>query len=63
MRLYMTELTCRSCHGYRLNPQALAVKINGTHIGEVSELAIKMRSNFLKVYLYLNKKQRLLGQF
>ncbi len=63
MRLYMTELTCRSCQGYRLNPQALAVKINGTHIGEVSELAIKMRSNFLKVCLYLNKKQRLLGQF
>ncbi len=26
MRLYMTELTCRSCQGYRLNPQALAVK-------------------------------------
>ena len=24
MRLYMTELTCRSCQGYRLNPQALA---------------------------------------
>ena len=63
MRLYMTELTCRSCQGYRLNPQALAVKINGTHIGEVSELAIKMRSNFLKVCLYLNKKQRLLSKF
>ena len=48
MRLYMTELTCRSCHGYRLNPQALAVKINGTHIGEVSELAIKNAVQFFE---------------
>ncbi|MGC3771050.1 excinuclease ABC subunit UvrA, partial [Enterococcus faecalis] len=48
MRLYMTELTCRSCQGYRLNPQALAVKINGTHIGEVSELAIKNAVQFFE---------------
>ncbi|EAC9326415.1 excinuclease ABC subunit A, partial [Listeria monocytogenes] len=45
---YMTELTCRSCQGYRLNPQALAVKINGTHIGEVSELAIKNAVQFFE---------------
>ena len=23
MRLYMTELTCKTCHGYRLNPQSI----------------------------------------
>lgn len=40
MRLYMTELTCQTCHGFRLNEQALSVKINGQHIGEVSEKAI-----------------------
>lgn len=40
MRQYMTELTCQTCHGYRLNRQALSVKINGRHIGEVSEMAI-----------------------
>ena len=28
MRLYMTELTCKTCHGYRLNPQALCVQVN-----------------------------------
>jgi excinuclease ABC subunit A len=27
---------CQSCNGYRLKPEALAVKINGMHIGEVS---------------------------
>ncbi|MCB5953061.1 excinuclease ABC subunit UvrA [Enterococcus sp. BWT-B8] len=41
MRTYMTELPCETCKGYRLNQQALAVKINGTSIGEVSELTIK----------------------
>ncbi|KAF1292069.1 excinuclease ABC subunit UvrA [Candidatus Enterococcus leclercqii] len=40
MRLYMTELTCQACHGYRLNPQALSVQVNGKNIGEISELAI-----------------------
>ena len=32
---------CESCHGYRLKPQALAVKIGGKHIGEVCDLSIK----------------------
>lgn len=26
-RSYMTELTCTTCHGYRLNDQALSVKV------------------------------------
>ncbi|CAH0416523.1 excinuclease ABC subunit UvrA [Periweissella fabaria] len=40
MRQYMTELTCVACHGYRLNPAALSVKVNGQHIAEVSEKAV-----------------------
>lgn len=43
MRLYMNELTCASCHGYRLNPQALSVKVGdegGLNIGQVSDLSI-----------------------
>ena len=43
MRLYMNELTCASCHGYRLNPQALSVKVGGEgglNIGQVSDLSI-----------------------
>ncbi|MGX7350934.1 UvrABC system protein A [Enterococcus canis] len=46
MRLYMTELTCQACAGYRLNPQALSVKVDGTHIGQVSELAINKALDF-----------------
>lgn len=40
MRLYMTELTCQACHGFRLNPQALSVQVNENNIGEISEWAI-----------------------
>ena len=40
MQSYMRELTCQTCHGFRLNAQALSVKVNGKHIAEVSNLAI-----------------------
>lgn len=40
MRKYMTELTCQTCHGYRLNREALSVKVGGIHIGEASEKPI-----------------------
>lgn len=46
MRQYMTELTCQTCKGLRLNPQALSVKINGTNIGETNELSIKKAVEF-----------------
>lgn len=48
MRKYMTSLTCQTCHGYRLNEQALAVKIAGKHIGEVSDLSIADELKFFK---------------
>ncbi len=32
---------CEACNGYRLKPQALAVKVGLKHIGEVGELSIK----------------------
>ncbi|MGX4763672.1 excinuclease ABC subunit UvrA [Holzapfeliella sp. JNUCC 72] len=40
MRKYMTELTCQTCHGSRLNRQALSVKIDGKNIAEVSDYSI-----------------------
>ncbi|HFU6090166.1 TPA: excinuclease ABC subunit UvrA [Streptococcus pyogenes] len=43
MRDYMNELTCATCHGYRLNDQALCVHVGGEegpHIGQISELSI-----------------------
>ena len=41
MTQYMTQLPCPDCHGYRLSEAALSVKINGKHIGEVSDMSIE----------------------
>jgi excinuclease ABC subunit A len=46
MEKYMTELPCPSCHGYRLKEETLAVKLNGKHIGEVTEYAIQQAQTF-----------------
>lgn len=40
MAQYMTDLPCPSCKGYRLKEEALAVKINKTHLGDVSNFSI-----------------------
>ena len=37
---YQTETRCESCNGYRLKPEALAVKLAGAHVGEVAERSI-----------------------
>ncbi|WP_022706492.1 excinuclease ABC subunit UvrA [Paracoccus zeaxanthinifaciens] len=38
---YQNNRPCGACNGYRLKPEALAVKIAGSHIGHVVELSIK----------------------
>jgi excinuclease ABC subunit A len=38
---FMTATPCVACQGFRLKPEALAVKIDGKHIGEVSLLSVK----------------------
>ncbi|MBB3935400.1 excinuclease ABC subunit UvrA [Aureimonas phyllosphaerae] len=38
---YMSATPCPACRGYRLKPEALAVKVAGLHIGEVSEQSIR----------------------
>jgi excinuclease ABC subunit A len=38
---YQSETPCEACGGYRLKPEALAVKIAGMHVGEISRLSIR----------------------
>lgn len=61
MRLYMTELTCKTCDGYRLNPQALSVKVNGKHIGELSEMAINNALSFVEK-LTLSEQEKMIAK-
>jgi excinuclease ABC subunit A len=38
---FMTATPCKACKGYRLKPEALAVKIEAKHIGQVSDLSVR----------------------
>ncbi|MBV8568317.1 MAG: excinuclease ABC subunit UvrA, partial [Methylobacteriaceae bacterium] len=44
---FMSATPCEACGGYRLKPEALAVKIDGRHIGQVSELSVKAAVNWV----------------
>ncbi|WP_455479973.1 excinuclease ABC subunit UvrA [Bartonella sp. B23] len=56
---YMSSSSCPACHGYRLKPEALAVKIYGMHIGQISELSISKADHwFANIHKYLTEKQR-----
>ncbi|WJR66619.1 excinuclease ABC subunit UvrA [Neorhizobium sp. CSC1952] len=55
---YMSAAPCPACNGYRLKPEALAVKINKLHIGEVTDMSIKAARDWFEVLpAELNAKQ------
>ena len=38
---YQSDHECQTCHGFRLKPQTLAIKIDGLHIAQVSLFSIR----------------------
>ena len=38
---FMSATPCPACNGYRLKPEALAVRVGGLHIGEVTQMSIR----------------------
>ncbi|RWQ26233.1 excinuclease ABC subunit UvrA [Mesorhizobium sp.] len=55
---FMSATPCPACRGYRLKPEALAVKIAGKHIGEVTELSIRKADQwFTELPAALSDKQ------
>jgi excinuclease ABC subunit A len=55
---FMSATPCLACEGFRLKPEALAVKISGKHIGEVSELSVRTALEwFTKLPGALDKKR------
>ncbi len=55
---YFSDVPCEACHGHRLKPEALCVKIGGKHIGEVAELSVLRAGEwFENVPKQLNKQQ------
>jgi len=59
---YQTSAPCEVCDGYRLRPEAMAVKIDKKHVGEISELSIEEAYNwFGAIDKKLNKQQKEIG--
>ena len=56
---YQSDHPCKSCDGFRLKSQALAVKIDGLHVGLVSQMSIRQaRDWFDALEEKLTEKQR-----
>ncbi|MFC3207996.1 MAG: excinuclease ABC subunit UvrA [Mesorhizobium sp.] len=55
---FMSATPCPACNGYRLKPEALAVKVGGLHIGQVTEMSIRKANQwFADLPAQLNEKQ------
>lgn len=60
---YMIEQTCEACQGFRLKPEALAVKVGGKHIGEVSQFSIELAHQwFSGLIRNLSSKERAIAE-
>jgi excinuclease ABC subunit A len=54
---YQNVTHCEDCNGYRLNPEALCVKIDGLHIGELCNFTIEKSAQwFSTIEKKLSKK-------
>ncbi|PSH66393.1 excinuclease ABC subunit UvrA [Phyllobacterium sophorae] len=55
---FMSGTPCPACNGYRLKPEALAVKIGGMHIGQITEKSIRHADAwFREIDKTFNEKQ------
>ncbi|WOC17181.1 excinuclease ABC subunit UvrA [Pseudochrobactrum sp. MP213Fo] len=55
---YMSATPCPACKGYRLKPEALAVKIGGLHVGQLTEMSIRNADSwFGTIHLQFTDKQ------
>ncbi len=60
---YMSQAPCLACHGHRLKPEALLVKIDGHHIGNVAEKSIRAAALwFEELPAKLTQQQRQIGE-
>ncbi|MGP1579745.1 MAG: excinuclease ABC subunit UvrA [Wolinella sp.] len=62
---YMSEKICDSCHGHRLSPQSLAVKVANMRISELLDLPIEECYKFFNNtdnFKYLSKQKSMIAE-
>ncbi len=58
---YMTSAPCPDCHGTRLKPESLSVKVGGLNIAEATALTVRRSLEFFST-LELSERDRLIAQ-
>ena len=58
--MYMSNSPCPSCHGARLKPEVLAVKVGDKNIKELTDMPIRRIKEYL-MNLKLNKKDQMIA--
>ncbi len=57
MERYFSTIPCSTCNGYRLKPEALAVRVHDKHIGQATELSVRAaRRWFAELPKHLSKQ-------
>jgi excinuclease ABC subunit A len=60
---YMSAKPCIACGGYRLKPESLAVKIDGLHVGQVTEKSIRAAAEWFEALPEkFTPNQKLIGE-
>ncbi len=62
---YMTEKVCDECHGNRLRPRSLAVKIEGKNIADIINMSIEKTYQYFKDennFSHFSEQQKLIAE-
>ena len=59
--IYMANSNCDSCHGARLKPEILSIRVGDKNINELTEMSIKNIKEYLSS-LQLNKTQAMISE-
>ncbi len=58
---YMSSVPCPVCHGARLKPESLAVKIEGKSISEITQMSVKDLDDFISG-LKLSEREKIISR-
>ena len=62
LQKYFNDVPCKDCHGARLKPEALCVKIAGLNIAQVSDMSVRKAGDWItELPKHLNAKQNEIG--
>lgn len=58
---FMREITCPTCQGKRLKPEALSVRINGKNIDEITQMQVSAAKDFFEK-IELSDKEKIIAK-